>query len=135
MTPRLTYSLKFVERSETNHVTCLSHSTCCGSAETLIVDECSLIKHDEDAEWNSQNQLDLTKPNTSGRIANPLAGIPREQLLRDVDDFLGDKGIDNADREYFHKGAISAQNPGNHHELDAFDDADRAALDREIKSK
>jgi len=95
----------------------------------------SLNKHDEDAEMQTQHQLDLTKPNTSGRIVNPLAGVPRDQLLRDVDDFMAEKGIPESDREYFHKGAIAAQSPGQHAQLDAFDDTDRAALDREIKSK
>lgn len=95
----------------------------------------SLTHIERDAERNPSGMLDLTQPNVSGKVLNPLLGVSREQLLRDVDEFMAEKHIDAADRAYFHKGALVAQNPGKYAELEDLSDEDRAMLQREISHK
>ncbi|KAI1329063.1 sugar transporter-domain-containing protein [Xylariaceae sp. FL0255] len=55
--------------------------------------------------------------NTQGRIANPLKGIPRAQLMRDVEAFAQEKGL-SEHLAVLKKGALVAQNPDLYEEFD-----------------
>lgn len=93
--------------------------------------------HTGDAETgytDAARPLDLTKPNLDGRVRNPLSGVPRETLLRDVDAFVADKGIQE-ERDVFHKAALVAQSPHGLADIDMLDDADRNILERETTNK
>jgi hypothetical protein len=46
----------------------------------------------------------------NAKLANPLQGIPREQLLREVDAFAEEKDLKHITNE-LRKGALVAQNP------------------------
>jgi hypothetical protein len=50
----------------------------------------------------------------AGKLHNPLDGISKEQLMRDVDLFCREKGL-NDQAEYIRKGALVAQRP---HDID-----------------
>lgn len=65
---------------------------------------------------------------------NPLAVIPREQLLRDVETFCNQYGL----REYedtFKKGALVSQNPEIAQELAELSEEEKEALSRESTHK
>ncbi|OLN92178.1 putative polyol transporter 3, partial [Colletotrichum chlorophyti] len=70
----------------------------------------------EKARRGSQATVDLND-NTDAKIKNPLLGITREELLRDVESFAHDKGL----VEYIpvlRKGALVAQDPTGYEEID-----------------
>lgn len=61
------------------------------------------------------------------RIKNPLTGIPKDILLRDVEAYVHEHGLVEA-LPFFTKGALIAQYPDQYEEIDELDDDDRAAL-------
>ncbi|QIX01306.1 hypothetical protein AMS68_006823 [Peltaster fructicola] len=69
--------------------------------------------------------------NTTGEIKNPLAGIPREELMADVDSFARKYGMEN-EVPLLRKGALVAQSPGDFENISELDDADRQILREEI---
>ncbi|KAJ7106524.1 hypothetical protein C8R44DRAFT_885817 [Mycena epipterygia] len=75
---------------------------------------------------------ELTSANA--KLANPLHGIPREQLLLDVDRFAEENGLKHIVTE-LRKGALIAQEPLSFETLDLLDDNDRYYLRREITHK
>ncbi|KAM3511860.1 hypothetical protein MY11210_004478 [Beauveria gryllotalpidicola] len=71
------------------------------------------------------------------RIRNPLDGIPRDELMRNVDDFARSRGL-SEHMSILRKGALVAQNPTDIHQIDgdeALTAEELAVLDRESKSK
>ncbi|POR31595.1 Uncharacterized protein TPAR_08192 [Tolypocladium paradoxum] len=61
-------------------------------------------------------QIDMSR-NLQAKIRNPLEGIPREQLMRDVEAFAEYRGLqDHVD--ILKKGALVAQNPGDVYSID-----------------
>ncbi|KAH7002314.1 hypothetical protein EDB80DRAFT_579144 [Ilyonectria destructans] len=76
---------------------------------------------------------DLTA-NLQAKIKNPLEGIPREQLMRDVEAWTEKKGLQEH-VEIFKKGALVAQNPANAHNIDGpqkLTDRELEVLEREV---
>ncbi|KAF7350573.1 MFS domain-containing protein [Mycena sanguinolenta] len=71
---------------------------------------------------------ELTAANA--KLANPLRGIPREQLLRDVDRFAEEKGLTHLSAE-LRKGALVAQDPQAFETIDILDEEDKYYLRRE----
>lgn len=71
--------------------------------------------------------------NVTGEIKNPLVGIPKDQLLADVDVFAHKYGF-NRETEVplLRKGALVAQSPADFENMPELDDDDRNALRREI---
>lgn len=65
---------------------------------------------------------------------NVLAGVPREQLLRDVQNFATDHGLEDL-IPLLTKGALVAQNPEKALEMPELDDEDRRYLREEITHK
>lgn len=65
---------------------------------------------------------------------NPLAGIPREQLFADVDEFCNKHNLSDYN-EVFRKGALVAQNPSGAQYLDILNQADKHILEREHTHK
>ncbi|KAI1437412.1 sugar transporter-domain-containing protein, partial [Xylaria sp. CBS 124048] len=86
--------------------------------------------------------LDVTEhidlnANLQAKIINPLRGIPREQLMRDVEVFVQTKGL-TEQVEHFRKGALVAQNPEEFEEIDgaeALNDTEKTVLRDEILHK
>lgn len=65
------------------------------------------------------------------RIQNPLHGIPRDQLMHQVDTFTQEHGLQDFN-ESFRKGALVAQNPSSYEQLEELNEDDRDVLRREV---
>ncbi|KAI1080741.1 hypothetical protein F5B20DRAFT_93029 [Whalleya microplaca] len=71
--------------------------------------------------------------NLEAKIKNPLKGIPREQLMRDVEAFAQEKGLVEH-IPLLRKGALVAQNPHDFEDIDgeeSLDEAERTAIRNE----
>ncbi|ROW10764.1 hypothetical protein VPNG_05145 [Cytospora leucostoma] len=60
-------------------------------------------------------QTDLIA-NVEAKIKNPLAGIPRHELLAQVEEFAAEKGVTEY-TDYLKKGALIAQDPDNYEDI------------------
>ncbi|KAL2354133.1 MFS transporter [Cryomyces antarcticus] len=67
------------------------------------------------------------KDNSTGEIKNPLAGIPKDQLLQDVDNFAADNELNDI-LPYLRKGALAAQNPRGIDHIEELNDEERQLL-------
>ncbi|KAF5652782.1 sugar transporter [Fusarium sp. NRRL 25303] len=65
--------------------------------------------------------------NNAGEIKNPLAGIPKPELLQDVESYAQKHDLGDALR-HLRKGALVAQRPGEFESIDELDETDREAL-------
>ena len=72
--------------------------------------------------------------NIEARIQNPLAGIPRHQLLRNVESFAKDNDMTHI-LPLLQKGALVAQEPENFENVEGLDEAERIALREEKTHK
>ncbi|KAJ6498251.1 hypothetical protein DFH09DRAFT_1446722 [Mycena vulgaris] len=70
----------------------------------------------------------------NAKLANPLRGIQREQLMRDVDLFAEEKGLKHLSAE-LRKGALVAQDPTAFESIDLLEEEDKYHLRREITHK
>lgn len=70
-------------------------------------------------------------PNTRRRIRNPLLGIPKHQLLQNVETFAATHGLSDI-LPVLTKGALVAQSPHHADKIVELDDADRAVLSEEV---
>lgn len=74
--------------------------------------------------------MDVDASQMSAAFENPLAGISKEQLMRDVETFCGDNNLmEHIDS--FRKGALVAQNPRNTASMEELNDEERMILERE----
>lgn len=81
--------------------------------------------------------LEALNNNAEARITNPLAGIPHEQLMRDVEAFCEQKGL-SEHVAIFKKGALVAQDPANYDSLPgehALDTDEATVLRNEVEHK
>jgi hypothetical protein len=65
------------------------------------------------------------------RIKNPLAGIPKAQLLSDVEEFAREKELTDI-LVLLKKGALVAQDPPSFETIEELDEDDKTTLRREI---
>jgi hypothetical protein len=63
-----------------------------------------------------------------------LYGIPREKLLKQVEEFTHEKGFEDK-LELFQKAAILAQNPKHFEEMPELTESDKEAIRRETTRK
>lgn len=68
------------------------------------------------------------------RIQNPLAGIPRATLFRNVEDFLRDANLSNYVL-LFQRGALIAQDPPAFESIAELDETEKQALRNEVLHK
>jgi hypothetical protein len=61
---------------------------------------------------HASRRIDLHN-NVGAKLRNPLAGVPREVLMADVEAFVAEKGLENH-LPAFKKGALLAQHPVSH---------------------
>ncbi|CAD6447304.1 80679f28-b540-45eb-adf3-ebd6be1363b1 [Sclerotinia trifoliorum] len=82
---------------------------------------------------NSKGKIDLTQlsANPTGEIRNPLIGIPKHQLLQDVEIFANKHGITEI-LPVLTKGALVAQSPSHADKIVELDDEDRRVLSEEV---
>ena len=62
----------------------------------------------------------------AAKIINPLEGLSRHHLLRNVDEFVAEKGL--PDGETFRHGALLAQDPENFENIADLSEADKEAI-------
>lgn len=74
--------------------------------------------------------IDPAAENINAKLANPLAGIPQDQLLRDGAAFARKHNLSHLENE-FAKGAIVAQDPLGFENLDILTEEEKAVLRRE----
>ncbi|KAK3200947.1 hypothetical protein GRF29_213g472911 [Pseudopithomyces chartarum] len=69
--------------------------------------------------------------NTEGEIRNPLVGIPKEALIKDVENFAREHQLEEI-TPILIKGALVAQAPALIDEIEELDEADRQAIREEV---
>ncbi|KAL2673531.1 hypothetical protein Neosp_011973 [[Neocosmospora] mangrovei] len=77
-------------------------------------------------EARRQSVASMTQ-NTIGEIKNPLAGVPKADLLRDVETYAQEHALTEA-LPYLRKGALVAQNPGDLESIEDLNEEDRKIL-------
>lgn len=73
-------------------------------------------------------------PNASTRIKNPLAGIPRQRLLQNVEEFAQQHDLTHI-TDVLKRGALVAQDPANFDTVEGLQDDEREALRNEVVHK
>ncbi|KAK9370563.1 hypothetical protein V1509DRAFT_616184 [Lipomyces kononenkoae] len=68
--------------------------------------------------------------NVGGEIKNPLAGVPKDQLVSDVESFAEAYGLEDQ-KSLLIKGALAAQNPSNIYNIPELDENDCRVLAEE----
>jgi hypothetical protein len=81
-------------------------------------------------ELRHQRVQELTE-NVTGEIKNPLVGIPKAQLMADVEAYANKFDLTNI-LPLLKKGALVAQNPRNFENIEELDENDRQALREEV---
>ena len=77
---------------------------------------------------------DVSRNNLNALFENPLGGIPRDQLMADVDDFCAKFDLMNYN-ELFRKAALVAQNPHSVSNMTELSEDDKYHLEREHTHK
>lgn len=90
--------------------------------------------HKEKTEYGEPDLEDRGRDRMNAVFENPLAGIPREQLFKQVEEFCHQWGL-MSDLETFKKGALISQAPESATTLPELSDLEREALEREHTHK
>jgi hypothetical protein len=72
--------------------------------------------------------------NDAKKLINPLHGIPKEQLLSDVDRFCAETGMTDHN-DVFRRGALVAQRPDEYEEISELNEDDLFWLRKSTASK
>ncbi|CAO1618652.1 unnamed protein product [Sympodiomycopsis kandeliae] len=101
--------------------------------QTLFIqDDEKVDEHNIEAPVLHKHQLNLAN-NAEGKIVNVLAGIPKHELYKQVEEFA--KQHDLVDHtEILQKGALAAQSPSTFEDMDEFDENEKKYLRLEINS-
>lgn len=91
----------------------------------------SIIMGDE---RKRQESIAAMTQNTSGEIKNPLTGIPKDQLIQDVDLFATQNKLTHI-KELLVKGALVAQSPASIEHISELEESDRDVLRREVTNR
>ncbi|KAI0070188.1 hypothetical protein K474DRAFT_895367 [Panus rudis PR-1116 ss-1] len=86
------------------------------------------------SETGDAKHIDNVDRNINAKLANPLHGIPQDQLMEDAARFADEHGLGHL-RETFKKGALVAQNPQEFESLTVLNEEDKNVLRREITHK
>lgn len=104
-------------------------------AESPSDEHISTVHHDRaTAEHTSFDYAGQRKSlSTATLLRNPLKGMTHDEVLRDVDAFVHEKGLEEY-RDDFRKGALIAQVnniPGGFEDIERLDESEKEALRRE----
>ncbi|KKK14462.1 hypothetical protein AOCH_003670 [Aspergillus ochraceoroseus] len=93
------------------------------------------VEHSEKGQTRGIYDIEETNRHRPNAIFdNPLAGVPREQLLEDVERFCKQHGLEEH-VQLFRKGALVSQNPASAQSLPELSEVDKEALRREQTHK
>lgn len=90
--------------------------------------------HKEETDYGELDLESRGRHHVNAVFENPLAGIPREQLFKQVEEFCHQWGL-MSDLETFKKGALVSQAPESATTLPELNDSEREALEREHTHK
>jgi hypothetical protein len=76
------------------------------------------------------DSLVFPSSNNNFRIQNPLYGIPRQELMRQVEEFTKEKGLDDK-LELFQRAALLAQSQKDFENIPELSDEDKEVIRRE----
>ena len=76
----------------------------------------------------------IDKADNDVRITNPLADVPRDLLMKDVEDFATEHSLQDIIPD-LQKGALVAQNPAGFEELEELSADEKDALRNEVLHK
>ncbi|KAL3422420.1 MFS sugar transporter [Phlyctema vagabunda] len=94
------------------------------------------IENRSNAGGKGSMTADQLRHNLNAKIANPLAGLSHLELSRKGEEFVREHDIgDDEDIRAFRLGAILAQDPNRHAEVDGLTVEEGATLEREISHK
>jgi hypothetical protein len=95
----------------------------------------------DDKHIDSSEHLDRAQDGGAGykvsdakKLINPLHGIPKEQLLSDVDQFCAETGM-TEHNDVFRRGALVAQRPDEYEEISELTEDDLFWLRKSTASK
>ncbi|KAF2143731.1 uncharacterized protein K452DRAFT_296717 [Aplosporella prunicola CBS 121167] len=91
------------------------------------------IEHFDDIEQNSDHHVNLNS-NAEAKIKNPLAGIPHDVLMAQVDDFAREHNMADA-TDLLRKGALVAQDPTAFEKIKGLTPDEAEALRMEVTHK
>ncbi|KAI0666654.1 hypothetical protein C8Q78DRAFT_1197679 [Trametes maxima] len=94
-----------------------------------IENEKASIKRDESIYSKEVKHIDNVP--SSVKLANPLTGIPHDQVMEDASAFAKSHGLGHLEQE-FRKGALVAQDPTAFESLTQLDEEDKSVLRREL---
>ncbi|BFZ59613.1 hypothetical protein YB2330_000627 [Saitoella coloradoensis] len=94
----------------------------------------AIAEHHEGAVPTTEQARVNLNSNVSGKIANPLAGIPKHELLRQVERFAEEQDMTDI-TPLLQKGALVAQNPPAFEEIAELEEYEREALRNETLHK
>ncbi|KAI8670296.1 MFS domain-containing protein [Fusarium keratoplasticum] len=89
----------------------------------------------EQATQTFHDEISKLAENVAGEIRNPLKGISRDQLFKDVAEFQRDKGLPDDTLPLLRKGALVAQSPADFEALEELDEVEKEALRQEVTHK
>lgn len=87
-------------------------------------------EHDDDKDAVRRISVQAMHDNTTGDILNPLAGIPKVELMQNVEMYAHQHDLMDV-VDLLKKGALVAQSPDRLHEIQELSDEDRHMLERE----
>ncbi|KAF8152368.1 sugar transporter [Crassisporium funariophilum] len=91
------------------------------------------VSYDEERVEQNSRAVDLAN-NVQARIQNPLYGIPRSTLMKNVEAFVADKGLEDK-IDLFKKGAVLAQNPKDFESMPELTEDDKYHIRRETTNR
>lgn len=86
---------------------------------------------DENEKVTAVRHIDTVGDNVNARLANPLEGIPQDQLMADAARFAREHGLEDL-QEDFRKGALVAQDPLAFESLTQLTDEEKEIFRREL---
>ncbi|GAB7362388.1 hypothetical protein MBLNU230_g2712t1 [Neophaeotheca triangularis] len=72
--------------------------------------------------------------NLDAKVSNPLADVPRDVLMKEVEDFANEKGL-SSELPLLKKGALLARNPAAFEEIEELEEDEKAAIRWENEHK
>ncbi|KAK4685250.1 hypothetical protein P7C73_g4899, partial [Tremellales sp. Uapishka_1] len=98
------------------------------------IDSKDIDRHLEHGNDRSGEMAKNINHNVNAKIQNPLFGIPKATLMRNVETFCRQEGFEN-DLATFKKGALLAQNAAKYESYDELNDEDKNWIRRETTHK
>lgn len=108
----------------------INDTTVVEKADGLANKRESSVSLAENASLSSRNEVG----NLNAKLANPLAGIPQDELIKDGEMFALRNGLEDMS-ELFRKGALVAQDPLAFENLPLLTETDKQALRDEVSNK